>query len=64
VINSERAALISPDFKGKMVRTNKQLLEDITNTFIEKAREHKGVKASLLGNNEAVDGTQQNASTT
>lgn len=30
LINSERAAMQSPDFKGKMIRTNKQLLADIT----------------------------------
>jgi len=41
LINSERAAMISPDFKGKMIRTNKQLLEDMTSTFIEKANETK-----------------------
>lgn len=34
VINSERAAMLSPDFKGKMVRTNKQILEDLAKDFI------------------------------
>lgn len=39
VINSERAAMYAPDFKGKMIRTNKTLLEDFTKTFITKAKE-------------------------
>jgi hypothetical protein len=39
VINSERAAMLSPDFKGKMIRTNKQLLAEITKTFIPRAKE-------------------------
>lgn len=37
LVNSERASMISPDFKGKMIRTNKQLLSDITKDFIERA---------------------------
>jgi hypothetical protein len=39
LINSERAAMLSPDFKGKMIRTNKQLLAEITKTFIPRANE-------------------------
>jgi len=45
LINSERASMISPDFKGKMIRTNKQLLADLSTTFVEKSKE--GSRASV-----------------
>jgi len=61
LINSERAAMISPDFKGKMVRTNKQLLEDMTNTFIEKANQSKPNILSAFSSEPPTDqGNQQN----
>jgi hypothetical protein len=53
VVNSERAAMYAPDFKGKVLRTNKTLLEDMTKTFVPKAKEARGLRQQMqeaLGN--------------
>jgi len=39
MINGERAAMYAPDFRGKMIRTNKTLLEDMAKDFIQRAKE-------------------------
>ena len=41
LINAERAAMISPDFKGKMTRTAKDLLTNIGKEFIPRAKKKK-----------------------
>jgi len=41
LINSERAAMYGPDFKAKMIRTQKQLLEDMSKEYIEKEKDRK-----------------------
>jgi hypothetical protein len=48
VINSERAAIEwAPEFRGKMVRTRKQILEDMAKDWIE--RQKASGKRSFLG---------------
>ncbi|PRP73579.1 hypothetical protein PROFUN_02588 [Planoprotostelium fungivorum] len=39
VINGERAAMYATDFKTKLIRTNKTLLEEMTKDFIQKSKE-------------------------
>eukprot|EP01119_Soliformovum_irregulare_P000061 TRINITY_DN10051_c0_g2_i1.p1 TRINITY_DN10051_c0_g2~~TRINITY_DN10051_c0_g2_i1.p1 ORF type:complete len:145 (+),score=35.87 TRINITY_DN10051_c0_g2_i1:148-582(+) len=39
LINSERAAMLSPDFKGKMIRTNKEILADLSRTYFPRDEE-------------------------
>ncbi len=41
VINSERAAMLGPDFKGKTMRTCKQLLDDMAKEWIPRAKEKR-----------------------
>jgi len=66
LINSERAAMVSPDFKGKMIRTNKQLLEDITGSFIERAQQERSsvLKSVMELSNVGTDQTSQQQSGT
>jgi len=59
LINAERAAMISPDFKGKMIRTNKQLLDDMTTNFIEKANEKKNELRRFFESNDTNTVDQQ-----
>lgn len=46
LINSERAAMYAPDFKGKMIRTRKMLLETHAKEFIANAKNYKPEKSS------------------
>jgi len=41
LINAERAAMHSPEFKGKMIRTNKSILENLAAEFIPKQKKEQ-----------------------
>ena len=41
VINAEKGALHAPDFKGKLIRTRKEMLADITKDYNAKAKEKR-----------------------
>ena len=54
LINCERAAMIGPDFKGKTMRTNQNLLADYTKDFIEMQKEKVQKEAELKYNVENI----------
>ena len=56
VINSERAAIEwAPEFRGKMIRTRKQILEDMAQDFIAREKSGKKKGTSSLSNTQDFD---------
>ena len=52
LVNAERAAMHSPDFKGKMLRTAKEMLTDIAKEFGPKGKKKKhsiSISTDVLG---------------
>ncbi len=46
VINGERGSMHAPDFKGKMMRTRKELLNEITKNFASKGKSKRKADSS------------------